>query len=152
MKEKLKLIHFVSDSSKIAKLTEEILDKYDDHSSIYYTGGYLRKIENYFKRVNRSEHVKSGNEFNNISEKGGENCFIPSEKGCFLKCTNQIFKMNFTKKIDFTHSYKRKTNVITRCTILALCERYRIDIVLNDVKTKRKLPRSVNQKEFIIIH
>ena len=46
---------FFRDSSELAKFIHIMLDKYDDHPSIYYTGNiywYFRK----FKRVNRTEH------------------------------------------------------------------------------------------------
>ena len=36
---------------------------------------------------------------------------------------------------------------MTRCRILELCERYKTDIGIYDPKSKRKLPRSVKQKE-----
>ena len=63
---------------------DEILDKYDDHLSIYYTCNFYRYFRN-FKRVNRSEHGRGANEFNNILEDEGENCYILSGNECFLE-------------------------------------------------------------------
>ena len=42
------------DSDELAKFIDKILDKYDDHPSIYYTGNIYRYFRN-FKRVNRSD-------------------------------------------------------------------------------------------------
>ena len=58
---------FFKDSDELAKFIDKILDKYDDHPSIYYTGNIYRYFRN-FKRVTRSEHGRGANEFNNIQE------------------------------------------------------------------------------------
>ena len=44
-----------------------MLDKYDDHPSISYTGNIYRYFRN-FKRVTRSDRGRGANEFNNILE------------------------------------------------------------------------------------
>ena len=75
---------FSKDSSELAEFLDKILDKYDDHPPINYTGKIYRYFKN-FKRVNRSDHGKGANEFNNTQEYEGENCYIPSGNGCFLK-------------------------------------------------------------------
>ena len=46
---------FFKTSDELAKFIDKILDKYDDHPSIYYTGNIYRYFRN-FKRVNGSEH------------------------------------------------------------------------------------------------
>ena len=81
---------FFKDSDELAKFIDKILDKYDDHPSINYTGNIYRFFRN-FKRVNRSEHGRGANEFISILEYEGENCYILSGNGCFLKCRNYIF-------------------------------------------------------------
>ena len=86
---------FFKNSDELAKFIEKILDKHDDHPSIYYTGNIYRYFRN-FKRINRSEHGRGANEFNNIQEYEGENCYIPSGNGCFLKCNNYIFEKDFS--------------------------------------------------------
>ena len=58
---------FFKDSDEFAVFIDKILDKYDNHPSIYYTGNIFRYFRN-FKRVNRSEHGRGANEFNNILE------------------------------------------------------------------------------------
>ena len=45
----------------------------------------------------------------------------------------------------FIQAYKRRTNVLTRCRILELCQRYKIDIGICDFG-KKSLPRSVKEK------
>ena len=141
---------FFEDSKEIAKFIDKILDKYDDHPSIYYTGNIYRYFKN-FKRVNRSEHGRGANEFNNIQEYNGKNCYIPSGNGCFLKCINYIFNKDFNKEyFEFIKSYKRRTNVMPRCRIPEFCKRYKIDIGIYDVNNGRILPRTVKQKNICV--
>ena len=59
---------FFKDSDELAKFIDKILDKYDDHPSIYYTGNNYRFFRN-FKRVTRSEHGRGANEFNTKNTK-----------------------------------------------------------------------------------
>ena len=141
---------FFKDSSELAKFIDKILDKYDDHPSIYYTGNIYRYFKN-FKRVNRSEHGRGANEFNNIQEYNGKNCYIPSGNGCFLKCINYIFNKDFNKEyFEFIKSYKRRTNVMPRCRIPEFCKRYKIDIGIYDLNNGRILPRTVKQKNICV--
>ena len=141
---------FFKDSNDLAKFIDKILDKYDDHPSIYYTGNIYRYFKN-FKRVNRSEHGRGANEFNDIQEYKGGNCYIPSGSGCFLKCINYIFEKDFsTEYFEFIQSYKRGTKVMTQCRIPEFCKRYKIDIGIYYLKTKRILPQSVKQKNICV--
>ena len=109
---------FFKNSDELAKFIDKILDKYDDHPSIYYTGNIYRYFKNY-KKVNRSNHGRGADEFNKILEYQGNNCYIPSGNGCFLKCINYIFKKDFSKEyFEFIKSYKRRPDVMSRCRIL----------------------------------
>ena len=141
---------FFRDSKELAKFIDKKLDKYDDHPSIYYTGNISRYFKN-FKRVNRSEHGRGANEFNNIEEYNGKNCYIPDGNGCFLKCINYIFNKDFNKEyFEFIKSYKRRTNVMPRCRIPEFCKRYKIDIGIYDLNNGRILPRTVRQKNICV--
>ena len=68
---------FFKNSDELAKFIDKLLDKYDDHPSIYYTGNIYRYFRN-FKRVNRSEHGRRADEFNDIEEYEVDHCYIPS--------------------------------------------------------------------------
>ena len=141
---------FVKNSDELAKFIDKILDKYDDHPSIYYTGNIYRYFRNY-KRINRSDHGKGANEFNNIEKYNGKNCYIPNGNGCFLKCINYIFDKDFsTEYFEFIKSYKRRQNVMARCRIPEFCKRYKIDIGIYDLNSKRILPWTVKQKNICV--
>ena len=141
---------FFKDSNELAKFIDKTLDKYDDHPSIYYTGNIYSYFTN-FKRVNRSEHGRGANEFNNILENKGENCYIPSGNGCFLKCINFIFNKDFSiEYFEFIKAYKKRSNVMTRCRIPEFCKRYKIDIGFYDLNSKRILPWTVKQKNICV--
>ena len=141
---------FFKNSDELAKFIDKILDKYDDHPSIYYTGNIYRYFKN-FKRINRSEHGRGANEFTDIQEYKGENCYIPNGNGCFLKCINYIFDKDFsTEYFEFIKSYKRRTNVMAQCRIPEFCKRYKIDIGIYDFNSKRILPWTVKQKNICV--
>ena len=141
---------FFKDSDELAKFIDKILDKYDDHPSIYYTGNIYRYFRNY-KRIIRSEHGRRANEFNNNLEYEGKNCYIPSGNGCFLKFINYIFKRDFSiEYFEFIKSYKRRPNVMPRCRIPEFCKRYKIDIGIYDLNNGRILPRTVKQKNICV--
>ena len=54
---------------------------------------------------------------------------------------------------EFMQSYEKRTSIMTRCRILEVYERYKIDTVICDLRTKRILPRSVKQREvYVYIH
>ena len=141
---------FFKNSDELTKFIDKILDKYDDHPSIYYTGNIYRYFRN-FKRVNRSDHGRGADEFNDIEEYKGKNCYIPSGNGCFLKCINHIFDKDFsTEYFEFIKSYKRRPNVMARCRIPEFCKRYKIDIGIYDPNSKRILPWTVKQKNICV--
>ena len=141
---------FLKNSDEIAKFIDKILDKYDDHPSIYYTGNIYRYFRN-FKRVKRSDHGRGANEFNNIEEYEGKNFYIPSGNGCFLKCINYNFDKDFgIEYFEFIKSYKRRPNVMSRCRIPEFCKRYKIDIGIYNVNIKRILPWTVKQKNICV--
>ena len=141
---------FFKDSIELAELTNKKLDKYDDHPSIYYTGKIYRYFRN-FKRVNRSDHGRGANEFNNNLECEGDKCYIPSGNSCFLQCINYIFDKDFSMEyLDFIKSYKRRTNVMPQCRIPEFCNRYKIDIGIYNLKSKRIHPQTVKQKNICV--
>ena len=141
---------FFKNSDELAKFIDKILDKYDDHPSIYHTGNIYRYFGN-FKRVNRSDHGRGANEFNDIEEYEGDRCYIPSGNGCFLKCKNYIFDKDFSiEYFEFIKSYKRRPNVMARCRIPEFWKRYKIDIGIYDPNSKRILPRTVKQKNICV--
>ena len=81
----------------------------------------------------------------------GNNCYIPNGNGCFLKCINCIFDKDFSiEYFEFIESYKRRPNVMSRCRIPEFCERYKIDIGIYDLNSKRILPRTVKQKNICV--
>ena len=142
---------FFKNSDELANfIDKKILDKYDDHPSIYYTGNIYRYFRN-FKLANRSDHGRGANEFNNIEEYEGDRCYIPSGNGCFLKCINYIFDEDFSiEYFEFIKSYKRRPNVMARCRIPEFCKRCKIDIGIYDLNSKKILPRTVKQKNICV--
>ena len=141
---------FFKNSDELAKFIDKLLDKYADHLSIYYTSNIYRYFRK-FKRVNRSDHGRGADEFNDIEEYEGDRCYIPSGNGCFLKCINYIFDKDFsTGYFEFIKSYERRPNVMARYRIPAFCKRYKIDIGIYDLNSKRILLWTVKQKSICV--
>ena len=141
---------FFKNSDELAELIDKILDKNDDYPSIYYTGNIYRFFRN-FKRVNRSDHGRGADELYDIEENEGNNCYIPSGNGCFLKCINYIFDEDFsTEYFEFIKSYKRRKNVMTQCRIPQFCKRYKIDVGIYILNSERISPQTVKQKNICV--
>ena len=141
---------FFKDCSELAKFIDKILDKYDDHPSIYYPGKVYRYFKK-FKRVNRSENGRGAKEFINFLEYEGEQCFIPIGNACFICCNKFFLKKDFSKEyFEFIQSYKRRTNVRTRYRLPKFCERCKIHIGIYDIESKRILLRNVKQRDVCV--
>ena len=66
----------------------------------------------------------------------------------FSNVKKYIFKKDFTREyFELIQSFKRRTNVMTRCRTPEFCAGYEVGIGIYDLKSKRKLPRSVNQTD-----
>ena len=134
---------FFKDGIELPKVMDKILYKYDDHPTIYYTGKIYRYFRN-SKRVDRSEQGRGANNFNIIQEYKVINCCILSGNACVVNCNNFFFKKDFSMEyFEFIQSYKRRSNVMTRCKIPRFCERYKVDNGIYDDKSKIINPRSV---------
>ena len=94
-KREIEYNRFFRDSNELAKFIHKMLNKYDEHPSIYFTASIYRYFRK-FERVNRVDPGRGADEFENILEHGEEYAYIPSGNGCFLKCNNFIIKRNFT--------------------------------------------------------
>ena len=63
-------------------------------------------------------------DFNEILETRGVNCYIPSRNGCFLRGNKYIFKNVSTKEdFQFIQSCKTRTTVMTRYRLPEVGER-----------------------------
>ena len=123
-----------------------MLDKHEDPPSIFYTGK-VYGLFGTFEQDDRSEYGRGANEFNNVLETEGKNCYIPNGNVSFLKCINTLFEKDLTKEdFESIQSYKRRTDDMTRCRIPDFCERCNLDIGIYDVKSRRILSRTVKER------
>ena len=96
------------------KFVDKTLVEYDNRPSVYITGKICRSFGK-FKRVHRAEHGKGASKFDNILEKEGENCYIPSENVCFLECVKYNFWKFFNKEyFESIQSFRRRNSAMTR--------------------------------------
>ena len=81
-------------------------------------------------------------------ENQGENCYKASANGCFLQSINYFFKKDFSvESLEFIHSFKRRPNVNSQCRIPEIYNRYKIEFGIYDPKSKKILPRKVNERD-----
>ena len=140
---------FFEDSNELAKFIDKLLNKYDNHHSIYYTGNFHRYFR-IFKRANRAIHGRGVDEYNNFSEFEGEKCYKPSGNACFLKSISNIFRKDFSMDyFEFIQSYKKRTNVMTRCRIPEFCENYIINIGIYDPKSEKSSQGVLNRGTYV---
>ena len=62
-----------------------------------------------------------------------------------------FLRKNFSMEyFEFIQSYKRRTNVMTRCRIPEFCEWYKLAMGIYDPRSKRILPRNVEQMDISV--
>ena len=74
--------------------------------------GELNKYTVVFNKVKRSDFGTGYKVFKKIIEHKGEFCFVPPKTECFRKCTEFIFKKDFSQQYCevIQHSYRSKQN------------------------------------------
>ena len=93
---------FFRKSEDLVKPMDKVLDKYDDHSPIYYTRDVFINFKT-FKQVNRSEHGRRADYSINLPDYEGETVKNKVEMRVFLNAFT-IFSKQFDQRVFRTHS------------------------------------------------
>ena len=117
---------------------------YDSEDAIFT--GYFYKIDTpQFNKVNRS-HYGNGCSFDKmIVEYRGNNCFIPAQGYCFVKCGNYLTGQDYKQQyLDFIRKEGRRSNIMTKARIQPFCRANNINLGYFD--GDGVFPRSVTNR------
>ncbi|ESO94754.1 hypothetical protein LOTGIDRAFT_161002 [Lottia gigantea] len=78
-------------------------------SDWYFTGEVIFR-KNYFRIVKRSKTGRGGNLLKKINEYKGENCYIPGDGYCFIKCVNHFMNKDLTKEFKDLKEFEKIIN------------------------------------------
>ena len=101
---------------------------YDSEDFIFT--GWLYKLNTLeYKKVNRSQYGRGTDFKQDIVEYIGNNCYIPTNGNCFIKCINYFTKKDYTQEfLTFIRTEQRRSNVMTSARVQPFCRKYNINI------------------------
>ena len=118
---------------------------YDADDCIF--NGYIYKINTpQFNKVSRSQYGNGCSFDKIIVEYCGNNCFIPTNRYCFVKCINFLTGQDYKDKyLEFIRNEKRRSNIMTKARIQPFCNKNNINLgYYND---DRVFPRTVTNRD-----
>ena len=117
---------------------------YDSDDSIF--NGYIYKIDTpQFNKVIRSQFGNGCSFDKRIVENRGNNCFIPTQGYCFVKCINFLTGQDYKQKyLDFIRSEQRRSNIMTKARIQPFCRANNINLGYYD--NDGVFPRTVTNR------
>ena len=118
---------------------------YDAEDAIF--NGYIYKINTpQFNKVNRSQYGNGCSFDKIIVEYRGNNCFIPTQGYCFVKCINYLTGQDYKQQyLDFIRNEKRRSNIMTMARIQPFCRANNIN--LGYYNNDRVFPRTVTNRD-----
>ena len=120
-------------------------EEYDADDCIF--NGYIYKINTpKFKKVKRSQYGIGCDFKHEIIEYRGNNCFIPTNGYCFVKCVNFLTGVDYKQEyLEFIRSGQRRSNIMTKARIQPFCRANKINLgYYND---DRVFPRTITNRD-----
>ncbi|ESO97180.1 hypothetical protein LOTGIDRAFT_174565 [Lottia gigantea] len=100
-------MRFSGFNAQTFKINHSKMHDKSDASDWYFTGEIIF-CKNNFSIVKRSKTGRGGNLLKKINEYKGENCYIPSDGYCFIKCVNHFMNKDLIKEFqDFVNSFQK---------------------------------------------
>ena len=98
-----------------------------------------------FNQIKRSNYGKGCDAFKKILQYGGQLCYIPSGKACFMKCLDFIYKRGFSNEykefILRSDSFKK----ITSAKIQPFCRKNNLNLGIYNQNQKSILPNIITE-------
>ncbi|ESO86699.1 hypothetical protein LOTGIDRAFT_166974 [Lottia gigantea] len=119
-----------------------------DTSDWYFTGEIIFRKNN-FRIVKRSKTGRGGNLLKKINEYIGENCYIPSDGYCFIKCVNIFMNKDLTKQFqDFINSFPKsnRKGVMTTARICEFNKKFNTNFQMYMPKHRHFQPKKVTEE------
>ncbi|ESO85875.1 hypothetical protein LOTGIDRAFT_167626 [Lottia gigantea] len=105
--------------------------------------------KNNFRIVKRSKTGRGGNLLKKINEYKGENCFIPSDGNCFIKCVNHFMNKDLTNEFqDFVNSFQKsnRKGVMTSARISEFNKKFNTYFQIYMPKHRHFQPKKVSEE------
>ncbi|ESO87325.1 hypothetical protein LOTGIDRAFT_154822 [Lottia gigantea] len=125
-----------------------MMDKKSDASDWYFSGEIILRKNN-FKIVKRSKTGRGGNLLKKINEYAGENCYIPSDCYCFIKCVNHFMNKDLTKEFqDFVNSFQKsnRKEVMTTARISQFNKEFNTNFRIYNPNDRHFQPKKVSEE------
>ncbi|ESO85054.1 hypothetical protein LOTGIDRAFT_168073 [Lottia gigantea] len=116
-----------------------------DTSDWYFTGEIIWRKNN-FTIVDRSKKGSGVNLLKKINEYIGENCYIPTDCYCFIKCVNYITNTDLTKEFqDFINSFQKsnRKGVMTTARIFKFNKKFNTNFQIYNPEDSHFQPKKV---------
>ena len=127
---------FYKDYKQITKSIEKMIEKYDETLEVLFSS-FMMKYTTVFNQIKRSNYGEGCDAFNNIVEYKGNLCSIPTGNACFRKCSEFIYKRDFSNEYkEFILDSDKCNNIMTSAKIQPFCREYNINLAVFNKKQR----------------
>ncbi|ESP00224.1 hypothetical protein LOTGIDRAFT_173385 [Lottia gigantea] len=125
------------------------MDKKSDASDWYFTGKIILMKDN-FHEIKRSRVGRGGTDLlKKINEYEGENCFIPTDGHCFIKCVNRVLNKDLTCKFqEYINGFSKanRKGVMTCARMNEFNKKFNTSFQIYNPKNRHFHPREVHDE------
>ena len=137
---------FVGFNAKTYKKNMYNLSDKSDPVDWYFTGDVIYRQDN-FKPIRRSKEGRGTHLLFKINEYIGDNCYIPSDGICFIKCVNFLLKRDMTEEFNkFIYSFSKhnRKGIMTCARIKGTIHSFNITILVIDVYVPKRFNKKID--------
>ncbi|ESO88750.1 hypothetical protein LOTGIDRAFT_165163 [Lottia gigantea] len=125
------------------------MDKKSDASDWYFTGKIILMKDN-FQEIKRSRVGRGGTDLlKKINEYEGENCYIPTDGHCFIKCVNRVLNKDLTCKFqEYINGFSKanRKGVMTCARMNEFNKKFNTSFQIYNPKNRHFHPRDVHDE------
>ncbi|ESP01769.1 hypothetical protein LOTGIDRAFT_172416 [Lottia gigantea] len=125
------------------------MDKKSDASDWYFTGKIILMKDN-FQEIKRSRVGRGGTDLlKKINEYEGENCYIPTNGHCFIKCVNRVLNKDLTCKFqEYINGFSKanRKGVMTCARMNEFNKKFNTSFQIYNPKNRHFHPRDVHDE------
>ncbi|ESO92306.1 hypothetical protein LOTGIDRAFT_162609 [Lottia gigantea] len=139
---------FLRQERKLSKLEAIVTDK-----SYYFNLPFERKIilmKDNFQEIKRSRVGRGGTDLlKKINEYEGENCYIPTDGHCFIKCVNRVLNEDYTREFqEYINGFSKanRKGVMTCARMKEFNTKFNTSFQIYNPKNRHFHPRDVHDE------
>ena len=127
-----------------------MIDRSDETLEMLFSG-HMMKYTLVFNQTKRSNYDEGSDAFNNFLEYEGQLCYIFTGTACFRKCSENIYKRDFSYDYkEFISSSDSCKKIMTLAKIQPFCMKHGVDIGAHNMNSERILHRKRKQKNICL--